>query len=130
MPIDLSNVICYIGVDGGTWRGLLALLCKLAGNDHQMQTKKALRNTGRPVSGTHAVTKFQEKGPDMSQAITELPDALRRCAGMISGGEKIAWGRETALMLAASDEIERLRSHINRLCEEIDALELKHGERT
>ena len=45
----------------------------------------------------------------MEQAIAELPDVLRRCAGMISCGEKIAWGRDTALMLAAADEIERLR---------------------
>jgi len=50
----------------------------------------------------------------MSQptAIDELPSVLRRCAGMISGGEAIAWGRETALMLAAADEIERLRKEV------------------
>lgn len=66
----------------------------------------------------------------MSQATDELPAALRRCAGMISGGEPIAWGRETSLMLAAADEIERLRKRNDDLCDEIDTLELKHGERT
>ena len=45
----------------------------------------------------------------MEQATAELTEALRRCAEIIAGGERIPWGRQTALMTSAADEIEQLR---------------------
>ena len=37
-----------------------------------------------------------------------LPDRLRICAGMIQMCEKISWGSDSALMLAAADRIAEL----------------------
>lgn len=42
----------------------------------------------------------------------DLPKRLRIKAGVMSMGEKIAWGSDTELMYEAANEIERLRNII------------------
>lgn len=55
---------------------------------------------------------IQAAAPD--DAPTDLPKRLRIKAGMITMGEKIAWGSDSALMLEAAEYIERRATGTDR----------------
>lgn len=54
----------------------------------------------------------------MTKTTNDLVKRLRIKAGVMSMGEKIAWGSDTALMEEAADELERLtavETHVDAL---------------